>query len=138
MGHLAQIKGITNKPLHRQIENVFLTKAQDTFLWVSFMTHELLPKTVVLIEAALDQLPTGLDAVYGRILAQVDPEKADTISKLLVWVVLAARPLAVSEICRALYIQPTPFVEREQVCMDYIRACGHLLQVTQVEACLFS
>lgn len=137
VGHLAQIKGITNKPLHRQIENVFLGRAQDTFLWVSFMTHDLLPKTVVQIEAALDQLPTGLDAVYDRILRQVDPEKAETISKLLGWVALAARPLAVSEICEALYIQPTPFVGRDQVCLDYIRACGHLLQVTQVEDCAF-
>ncbi|CAH0020775.1 unnamed protein product, partial [Clonostachys rhizophaga] len=137
VGHLAQIKGIANKPLHRQIENVFRTKAQDTFLWVSFMTHDLLPKTVVQIEAALDQLPTGLDAVYDRILGQVDPEKAETISKLLGWVVLAARPLAVSEICEALYIQPTPFNGREQVCLDYIRACGHLLQVIQVEVCEF-
>ncbi|CAG9984807.1 unnamed protein product [Clonostachys byssicola] len=137
VGNLARIKGISNKPLHRQIEDVFVTRAQDTFLWVSFMTHELLPKTVVQIEAALDQLPTGLYAVYDRILGQVDPEKAETISKLLAWVALAARPLAVSEICEALHIQSTPFVERDGVCMDYITACGHLLQVTQLEACAF-
>ncbi|VUC28080.1 unnamed protein product [Clonostachys rosea] len=132
--HLARIKRFLNEPLHHHIEVVFAEKAQDTFLWVSFMIHDLLQRTAVQIEASLDKLPTGINAVYDRILAHIDSEYTDTISKMLGWITLAARPLSVSELCEALYIQPTSHLTRERVCLDYISACGNLLQVTEVWA----
>jgi hypothetical protein len=132
--HLAQIKRFLNEPLHHHIEEVFNAKAQDTFLWVSFMIHDLLQKTAVQIEASLEKLPTGINAVYDRILAQIDIEQADTVSKMLGWITLAARPLAVSELCEALRIQSTSHLTRERVCLDYILSCGNLLQVTEVWA----
>ncbi|CAH0022758.1 unnamed protein product [Clonostachys rhizophaga] len=132
--HLARIKRFLNEPLHHHIEEVFDTKAQDTFLWVSFMIHDLLQKTVVQIEASLEKLPTGINAVYDRILAQIGTEQADTVSKMLGWITLAARPLAVSELCEALRIQSTSHLTRERVCLDYILSCGNLLQVTEVWA----
>lgn len=126
-------KGIHNGDLLQHIQAVFRDRAEGTFLWVSFMVAELNKKSAWEIESSLQELPRGLDAVYGRILDQIKPRDQAVISELLNWITLAQVPLSVSELCEALQIKGTEFMNREELCKSYIEACGHLLQFTVMD-----
>ncbi|KAF4976377.1 hypothetical protein FZEAL_6953 [Fusarium zealandicum] len=121
-------KDIIGLPLLHHIEGVFRERSGRTFLWVSLMAADLEKKLVTELESSLESLPRGLDAVYGRILAQIRPDHEEPVAELLSWIALAHRWLSVAELCEAMRIQPTRHLSREQVCMGYIEACGHFLQ----------
>ncbi|EEU35376.1 uncharacterized protein NECHADRAFT_100770 [Fusarium vanettenii 77-13-4] len=126
-------KGIRDANFLKHIETVFHDRAEGTFLWVSFMVADLNKKSAREIESSLHQLPRGLDAVYERILDQIKLEDQAVVTKLLAWITLAQVPLSVSELCEALRIEGTEFMNRESVCQSYIEACGHLLQFTEMD-----
>ncbi|UPL03235.1 hypothetical protein LCI18_014169 [Fusarium solani-melongenae] len=126
-------KGIRDADFLKHIEDVFHDRAEGTFLWVSFMVADLNKKSACEIESSLHQLPRGLDAVYERILDQIKPGDQAVVTKLLTWITLAQVPLSVSELCEALRIEGTEFMNREDVCKSYIEACGHLLQFTEMD-----
>ncbi|KAI8717322.1 NACHT domain-containing protein [Fusarium sp. LHS14.1] len=126
-------KSIHNGDLLEHIQDVFRDRAEGTFLWVSFMVAELNKKSAWEIESSLQELPLGLDAVYGRILDQIQPRDRTVITELLNWITLTQVPLSVSELCEALQIQGTEFMNREELCKSYIEACGHLLQFTVMD-----
>ncbi|RSL41429.1 hypothetical protein CEP54_015827 [Fusarium duplospermum] len=130
ISHLAKVKGIQGLPLCQYIEYAFRKRAGGTFLWVSFMARDLEHKTVKEIEHALTQLPRDLPEVYERILSKINPESKTEVGNMLTWLLFASRPLTVVELCDAVQIQPTAYLTKEQVCLDYIQSCGHLLQVS--------
>ncbi|KAI8686738.1 NACHT domain-containing protein [Fusarium sp. Ph1] len=130
ISHLAKIKGIEGLPLCQYIEDAFRKRAGGTFLWVSFMARDLEHKAVGEIEHALTQLPKNLPEVYERILSSIHPESKTAVATLLTWLLFSSRPLAVAELCDAVQIEPTLYLTKEQVCLDYIQSCGHLLQVS--------
>lgn len=126
-------KGIHNGDFLKHIGAVFHDRAEGTFLWASFMVADLNKKSAWEIESSLHQLPRGLDAVYERILDQIKPGDQAVVTKLLTWITLAQVPLSVSELCEALRIEGTKFMNREDVCKSYIEECGHLLQFTEMD-----
>jgi ankyrin repeat protein len=126
-------KGIHDADFLKHIEAAFRDRAEGTFLWVSFMVADLNKKSPWEIESSLHQLPRGLYAVYERILDQIKPGDQPVVTKLLTWITLAQVPLSVSELCEALRIEGTEFMNREGVCQSYIEACGHLLQFTEMD-----
>lgn len=130
ISHLAKAKGIEGLPLCEYIEHAFRERAGGTFLWVSFMARDLEDRTVKGIENALTQLPRDLPEVYERILSKINPESKTDVGSMLTWLLFASRPLTVVELCDAVQIEPTPYLTKEQVCLDYIQSCGHLLQVS--------
>ena len=130
VAHLAKLKGIEGSPLHRHIRKVFSERSEGTFLWVSFMAQDLEAKTVDRIEASLDQLPRGLDAIYQRIVSQVKPGDKKECVDMLRWLTLANRPLTVREICEAIQIEPTQNLSRTQVCLGLIKSLAPLVQLS--------
>ncbi|RMJ09779.1 hypothetical protein CDV36_010602 [Fusarium kuroshium] len=126
-------KGIHDADFLKHIKAVFHDRAEGTFLWVSFMIADLNKKSAWEIESSLQQLPRGLDAVYGRILDQIKPGDQAVVTELLTWITLAQVPLSVSELCEALQIEGTEFMNREELCKSYIEACGHLLQSSEMD-----
>ncbi|RSL56270.1 hypothetical protein CEP53_006834 [Fusarium sp. AF-6] len=133
VSRLGERKGIRDADFLKHIEAVFHDRAEGTFLWVSFMIADLNKKSAWEIESSLQQLPHGLYAVYGRILDQIKPRDQAVVAKLLTWITLAQVPLSVSELCEALQIEDTEFMNREELCMSYIEACGHLLQSSEMD-----
>ncbi|RSL90724.1 hypothetical protein CDV31_015615 [Fusarium ambrosium] len=133
VSRLGARKGIRDADFLKHIEAVFHDRAEGTFLWVSFMIADLNKKSAWEIESSLQQLPHGLDAVYGRILDQIKPGDQAVVAKLLTWITLAHVPLSVSELCEALQIEDTEFMNREEMCKSYIEACGHLLQFSEMD-----
>lgn len=130
ISHLAKVKGIEGLPLCQHIESALRKRAGGTFLWVAFMVRDLEDKTVGEIEHVLTQLPNNLPEVYERILSKIHPGSKAAVTTLLTWLLFVPRPLAVAELCDAAQIEPTPYLTKEQVCLDYVQSCGHLLQVS--------
>lgn len=129
---LAERKNIVDTKLHHLIEKTFEQRSAGTFLWVSFMSQDLGEQSPGQLETSLDQLPKGLDVVYERILSLIDIQKQKVVHELLIWITLAAVPLSILQLCEAVRIQETDFLTREQVCRDYIKSCGHLLQLVEI------
>jgi nucleoside phosphorylase/ankyrin repeat protein len=115
--------------MRKRVEEVFQEKSEGTFLWVSFMAQDLEKKPLLDIVPSLDTLPAGLDAVYERILSQIDFNKWEIIRKMLDWILIATRPLRIPELCEAAGVKATDSMCRESVCQELIKACGHLLLV---------
>ncbi|KAF5642161.1 ankyrin protein [Fusarium sp. NRRL 25303] len=106
---LAQKKGLSSE-MRSSLEDIFQRKSEGTFLWVSFMVQDLQKQRLLDFEAILEMLPVGLDAVYERILRSIDFKKRGML-------------------CEAVDIEPRGFLTRENVCMELIKSCGHLLQI---------
>ncbi|KAH7240019.1 uncharacterized protein BKA55DRAFT_542617 [Fusarium redolens] len=126
---LAQKKKL-NREMRSRLEETFQRKSEGTFLWVSFMAQDLQKQRLLDFEAALEMLPAGLDAVYERILQNIDFEKREMIQRILYWILVAKHPFTIPELCEAVDIKPTGFLTREEVCIELIKSCGHLLQIT--------
>ncbi|SPJ88930.1 related to ankyrin 3 [Fusarium torulosum] len=125
---LSRTKKFTSR-MRKRVEEVFQEKSEGTFLWVSFMAQDLEEKPLLDIIPSLDRLPSGLDAVYERILTQIDFNKWEIIQKMLDWILIATRPLRIPELCEAAGVKATESMCRESVCEELIKACGHLLLV---------
>jgi nucleoside phosphorylase/ankyrin repeat protein/Cdc6-like AAA superfamily ATPase len=125
---LSRTKKFTSR-IRKRVEEVFQEKSEGTFLWVSFMAQDLVEKPLLDIIPSLNRLPSGLDAVYDRILTQINFNKREVIRKMLDWILIATRPLRIPELCEAAGVKATDSMCRESVCVELIRACGHLLLV---------
>ncbi|KAG5788294.1 hypothetical protein H9Q69_012640 [Fusarium xylarioides] len=126
---LAQKKQLSSK-MRSMLQETFLQKSEGTFLWVSYMSQDLHNQGLLDFEASLDMLPSGLDAIYDRIFQNIDFEKGKMIHSMLYWIMVAARPLTVCELCEAASMKPSRLLTREEVCIELIKSCGHLLQIT--------
>ena len=120
------------------VKDVFRKRAQGTFLWIGIAAQKLRNYIATEVEEALKSLPSGLEPLFARMLLQIKPERRQTIVQILRWVVVAARPLTVSELSIAIK-QPdhdhdndhtVPF-SREEVMRDHILSCGFLLSITK-------
>ncbi|RBR24364.1 uncharacterized protein FIESC28_02854 [Fusarium coffeatum] len=129
VSYLAKIKMIHGSPLHDHIEKAFREGAEGTFLWVSYMAHDLETMSLRQIELALTKLPRGLQEIYERIMSHINVENRDKIADMLMWILFAQRPLEISDICEAIQIEASQTLTKQEVCLDYVRSCGHLLQV---------
>ncbi|EWG55786.1 hypothetical protein FVEG_17593 [Fusarium verticillioides 7600] len=125
---LAQKKGLSGE-MWSSLKDTFQKKSEGTFLWVSFMVQDLQKQRLLDFEASLEMLPVGLDAVYERILRSIDFENRGMVRGILYWILVAKSPLTIPQLCEAVDIGPQGFLTRENVCMELVRSCGHLLQI---------
>lgn len=80
------------------VEGEFRKRIGGTFLWVGIVARELWYYAASDIEAAMELFPPGLDSIYARLLLQIDAVHRETAAKILRWVVMAVRPLTLSEL----------------------------------------
>ena len=115
------------------MQTALQARAEGTFLWVGFAMHELLQKqTCTAILEALEDLPSGLPAIYSRMLLQVPAERRRTSSAILRWVTLALRPLELQELAAAVGInESSPLITLEQAIYDETTFCGPFLKVQE-------
>ena len=111
------------------VQQHLLDKAEETFLWVALVFKELKKVRPPKVRSLLEQIPTGLIPLYGRILKQVlhqeDQNDALLSRRILCSVTLAMRPLGFDEI-RAFAELPSD----EQV-EDLVGLCGSFLTVRE-------
>ncbi|MCJ1269162.1 hypothetical protein MMC22_009051 [Lobaria immixta] len=123
------------EPLRVHVKEVFQKRAQGTFLWVGIVTKALTKYGATEVEEALDLFPQGLDELYARMLLQIDIDRREVAAKILRWVVMAVRPLTLSELSVALDITVEPSAvfrfRRDEVMRNKVSYCGYFLTIKQ-------
>jgi ankyrin repeat protein/nucleoside phosphorylase len=137
VGELSRIEGF-NEDFRVSVQTALLKRAEGTFLWVGFAMHELSQKqTCCEILEALKDLPSGLPAIYSRMLLRIPARQREVSQAILRWVALAARPLQLRELAAAVSIQATSSrMTVEQAVRDAVALCGPLLKVQDQELSL--
>ena len=122
------------RALRLHLEKVFRDRAQGTFLWIGIVAQALRKYKTTEVEDALDVFPPGLDQLYARILLQIDSRQRETAARILRWVVMAVRPLTLSELSIAIENTVKPSVlglDRNRRIRDQISYCGSLLMIRE-------
>jgi ankyrin repeat protein len=115
--------------VRRPLENKLIQRAGGTFLWVAFAVEELKDRTSTEVEDAIDNFPPGLDGLYSRMLIRVPDRRRDIVALILRWVVVAARPLSLTELSAVTGVKSALPEDRERVIREQISFCGPLLSV---------
>jgi ankyrin repeat domain-containing protein 50 len=84
------------------VKEVFLNRAKGTLLWIGIVANELRKYKATETERALNLFPSGLEESYARMLLQIDVDRRETAAQILRWVVMAVRPLTLSELSAAI------------------------------------
>ncbi|RMZ74098.1 hypothetical protein GMOD_00004939 [Pyrenophora seminiperda CCB06] len=134
VAELSRIEGF-NDDFRAAVQSALLQRAGGTFLWVGFAMYELSQKqTCSEIWAALEELPSGLPAIYSRMLLRIPARQREVSRAILQWVTMAVRPLQLRELAAAIGVQATsPWMTVEQVARDAVTLCGPLLKVQKQE-----
>ncbi len=120
------------------VKRVFRERAQGTFLWVGIVAKTLRKYRPTEVERALELFPSGLEELYARMLLQIDPEQREIAAKILLWVVMAVRPLTLSEMSAAieLGVEPSSNFTRDDVMREKLSYCGYFLTIREREISL--
>ncbi|KAK7177745.1 ankyrin repeat protein [Paraphaeosphaeria sporulosa] len=131
------IEGLNNE-FRATVQNTLLERSQGTFLWIGFVVNELSQKrTCTEVLETLEDLPSGLPAIYSRMLLKTKNEHRRTSSTILRWVTMAFRPLTLQELAAAIGIQsPSTLITTERAIRDQVALCGPLLKLEGEEVVL--
>ncbi|KAI2624405.1 hypothetical protein GGR54DRAFT_629674 [Hypoxylon sp. NC1633] len=87
------------------------------------------------IEAQMNDLPDGLDEVYGRLLGRIKnrPARRDLARAMLQWVACAQRPLREEEMLQMLAIEPgsPEFTKGRKVFRNVCKECGPIIEINE-------
>lgn len=126
-----------------EVHKILLERSEGTFLWVGCVVNELEKETTCSgVLQKLRTFPKSLNAIYGRMLLQIEEsDRRLQTSLILRWVALAVSPLTLEELAAAIQTQPFTTIDAEptgdqvvvigaqQVIRDQIKMCGSLLQL---------
>lgn len=87
--------------LRRQVRDILRRKANDTFLWVSFVVEELQRTASGHILQVVDQMPPGLTALYAQALSRIEqlPSRDSELCKFILSAAsIVYRPLRLEEL----------------------------------------
>jgi hypothetical protein len=119
-----------SEDLSLRIQTQLLQKSEGTFLWIGYAMNELLSKaTVTQVLETLEELPAALPALYSRMIHKIAAEKLQTCILILHWVVLAVRPLTLTELTDAVGWHVPSQLTPEQAAQDYIGLCKPLVSI---------
>lgn len=119
-----------NASARQELIRQIIEKADGCFLWVKLVVDELReaysPRD---IERILDSVPVGMDALYSRILKNMEQAQyGKEVAKAIIrWTVLAARPLTVDGLDEALQLDYQDTIP--DLTLKVASACGHLVYV---------
>lgn len=89
-------------------------------------------KTCTEVVETLKHLPSGLPAIYSRMLLQIESGHRRTSSIILRWVTMAFRPLTLQELGAAIGTRsPYDLITIEQAIRDEIALCGPLIKIQE-------
>ncbi|WYZ44541.1 hypothetical protein EsH8_VII_000977 [Colletotrichum jinshuiense] len=123
ISELAQLQG--DKVLQDQVRHRLQLKADGTFLWVSLVVQELRQAHSWEILDIIDEVPAGLDRLYGRMIQQIQQlsrKNPELCCNVLSAVTTAYRPLHLDEL-QALTDLP------QQNIATIVALCGSFLTI---------
>ena len=118
-----------------RVKNIFRERAQGTFLWIGIAAKMLEGYNAIEFEEALERLPPGLDELYARILLDIKVNHQQVAARILRWVVMAVRPLTLSELSAIIEpnVKPPAGFTREDVTKYQVSYCGYFLTIKGCE-----
>ncbi|PSN59264.1 hypothetical protein BS50DRAFT_260919 [Corynespora cassiicola Philippines] len=123
--------------LRAYVRNTLLMRAEGTFLWAGFAVNELSQKeTSSEVLELLEDLPSGLPAIYSRMLLQIPTDRRRTSCSILQWVTMSMRPLSLEELAAAVGVHSSSLLTAEQAIRDEVALCGPFLKVQEREVVL--
>jgi hypothetical protein len=127
---LSEVEGF-DSDFRSFLQESLVERAEETFLWVGFAMYELSQKeTCTGILEVFEDLPTGLPAIYNRMLLQIPARHKELSQSILRWVTFAVHPLKLEELAAGVGLQSRhPQLTTEQVVRDAITRCGPLLEI---------
>ncbi|EUC39758.1 hypothetical protein COCMIDRAFT_10213 [Bipolaris oryzae ATCC 44560] len=133
---LSRIEGF--KDFRVSVQKDLLERAEGTFLWVGLVMDELSQKqTCGEILETLKEMPSGLSAIYSRMLLRIPAKKREVSRTILQWVTMAARPLHLRELAAATGVRPSSSrLTVDQATREAITLCRPLLKVQEQEVSL--
>jgi len=112
-------------------------KAEGTFLWVSLACAELRRVPSISAKRVLEKLPSGLNAIYERILHQVlqneEEYLADYARKILISALTTFRPLRLEELALMAGLPREHWAQPESI-LEYVEQCGSFLTIRHQKA----
>lgn len=135
VAELSESKQYTSQ-LANHVKECLMEKSAGTYLWVSFTVKDLQTIEMSEVEESLNQFPRGLDALYERILQQIESTQRGLILDILRWCTLAVRPLSLSELAATLEIKQTGLLDSVTILRGKLAYCGHFLNITNNTATL--
>lgn len=130
---LSAVRGYPEE-LRVYVGKVFQDRAQGTFLWVGIVARALWEYGSTEVEKALDLFPPSLEEIYARILLQININRQEIAAKILRWVIMAVRPLSLSELSVAIDtpVEPsTVAFSHDEVMKEQVSYCGQFLSINQ-------
>ncbi|KAL6857583.1 hypothetical protein ACO1O0_005024 [Amphichorda felina] len=103
-----------NEEEGEMLEQALIDKSDGMFLWVSLAIKEIMTSNSIFtkedLEGLIHNLPSGLRGLYGKAWAKaLELLPAELISlarTVLIWLLLAERPLTIEELTVAVAVQP--------------------------------
>lgn len=135
VAELSESKQYPNQ-LANYVKQSLTEKSAGTYLWVSFTVKDLQSMEISEVEESLNKFPQGLDALYERILQQIESTQRGLILDILRWCTFAVRPLSLNELATALKIQSTGLLDSTTILRGKLAYCGHFLSITDDTATL--
>lgn len=123
------------EPLRRYVKDVLLNRAAGTFLWIGIVAKELSKYTSSEVEKTLELFPPGLEALYARMLLQINEHRRENAAKILRWVVMAIRPLTLTELGTAIETRARHSLGLGcvEAVRDQVSYCGYFLTIKNDE-----
>ncbi|VUC22546.1 unnamed protein product [Clonostachys rosea] len=117
--------------LQEQTKRILRTKAQGTFLWAALVVQELRGATEWDVQEILEDIPTGLDELYERMMLHIDQLKRENpqhCRQVLATVSTTYRPLTLPELGLLSGLRPEIAKNPERI-RKLTRMCGSFLTI---------
>ncbi|KAI5836982.1 ankyrin repeat-containing domain protein [Morchella snyderi] len=131
-------KYILDDTMRQEIQNILdrvCWKAEGMFLWARLVMYDLKSQVDMEgLEYAADNLPTGLEEAYGRILNRINEKiterERDLAKRVLAWIMYSKRPLSLNELMQAMAISEGDrcMNERKRIRVRLDELCGPIVE----------
>lgn len=112
----------------QELHDKLASGAQGTFLWVGFASNELLRQNSRTgMRDCLLSLPSGLPALYERMLHRIPDRLVSRCRVALKWAAVAVRPLSLAEMGEVLRLTEVRQSAQKPEVLDIISECGGML-----------
>ncbi|KAI2470746.1 quinon protein alcohol dehydrogenase-like superfamily [Annulohypoxylon bovei var. microspora] len=130
---ISNIPGLQNNAdLQTQTRNQMREKACGTFLWVGLVAQELKEAHHWELEDIINELPVGLEELYGRMMQQILGLKRQTPKyclEVLSTVATTYRPLCLKELAALSGLSNGPFGSQDTI--NVVKLCGSFLTIQE-------
>jgi len=111
------------------VRKSLLDRSEGTFLVVALLVQQLeAMDTAFEMEEVLDTMPTGLDSLYNQMLSRLDPKTKQVLQQSLRWMLVARRPLTLSELAAVIERPKRATFTPEEVLSGFVRKSQGFLQ----------